>query len=442
MPTSKHDMLQPAAASQGAGRRGAGRRGALGLTAAALLAATLGGGAAVAQTKEIRVLLANHPYGDLLKAAIPQFEQQSGIKVNLESLQESQLTTKLTTEFATRSSSVDVFMTRPLQDGKLFSKNKWYEPLAGYDFADYPANAVGFVTFDGRPSIVPIVTEWQVLFYRKDLLAAAGLQVPKTLDELAAAAEKLNTANVAGLASRGKGAAAVTQISSYLYNFGGEFLDKGAAAFDSPAGVEAFRFYGKLLGSYGPRGVTSMSWENILPLFQAGRIAMWTDASVFFGQITDPSKTTLGAGTVGVAKFPAGPKADTPNYVTSWGIAIASQSRKKDMAKTFLDWATSKDFATKAMVANIPAARSSVWEDAAVTSKIEPGIVETRAFASKNGKPVDRPFMSSVGEARDLIGEVIIEAINTKGAAPLDAMAKERAAKVNDLLRDTGEYGQ
>jgi multiple sugar transport system substrate-binding protein len=36
-----------------------------------------------AQAKEIRVLLANHPYGDLLKAAIPEFEASSGIKVNL-----------------------------------------------------------------------------------------------------------------------------------------------------------------------------------------------------------------------------------------------------------------------------------------------------------------------------------------------------------------------
>jgi len=226
-------------------------------------------GGAMAQTKEIRVLLANHPYGDILKAAIPQFEQQSGIKVNVESLQESQLSTKLTTEFATASSSVDVFMTRPLQDGKLFAKNKWYEPLVGYDFSDYPANTVSIVTYEGKPNIVPLVTEWQVLFYRKDLLAAAGIKVPTNLDELAAAAEKLNTGGVAGLASRGKGAAAVTQLSSYVYNFGGQYLDKGMAVFDSKEAIDGIRYYGKVIGSYGPRGVTSMSWENILPLFQA-----------------------------------------------------------------------------------------------------------------------------------------------------------------------------
>jgi multiple sugar transport system substrate-binding protein len=84
----------------------------------------------MAQSGEIRVLVANHPYGELLKLSIPQFEKSTGIKVNVESLQEGQLTQKLTTEFATKSSTVDVFMTRPLQEGKMFSKNGWYEPLS------------------------------------------------------------------------------------------------------------------------------------------------------------------------------------------------------------------------------------------------------------------------------------------------------------------------
>ena len=398
---------------------------------------------AQAQTKEIRVLLANHPYGELLKAAIPEFEAATGIKVNAESLQESQLTTKLTTEFATNSSSVDVFMTRPLQEGKMFHKNGWYEPLASYNFADYPKNVMSVATFGSRPYIVPLVTEWQVLYFRKDLLAAAGLKVPATFAELEAAAAKLNSESVAGFASRGKGAAAVTQLSSYVYNYGGLYLDKGTAVFDSKPAVDAIRYYGKLLGNYGPKGVTSMSWENVMPLFQAGKVAMWTDASVFYGQIVDPAKTQIGADKVGIANLPAGPKASAPFIVTSWGMAVAKQSKRKDMALKFLDWATSRELAAKGMLANITMARTSVWEDKTVLAKVNPGLVETRAYAAKNGYPLDRPYMSAVGEARDLIGELIIESINTKGASPnLEKMAKERVVKVNDLLEDTGELGK
>lgn len=414
------------------------------LASTLVLATSLGlATGAFAQTKEIRVLLANHPYGELLKSVIPEFEKQAGVKVNVESLQESQLTTKLTTEFATRSSSVDVFMTRPLQEGKMFNKNGWYEPLASMDFSDYPKNVMSVAAAGSTPYLVPLVTEWQVLYYRKDLFQAAGLKVPTNFTELEETAKKLNSDSVAGIASRGKSAAAVTQLSSYVYNFGGSYLDKGVAVFDAPPAIEAMRYYGKILGNYGPKGVTSMSWENIMPLFQAGKIAMWTDASVFYGQIVDPAKTQVPAANVGIANMPAGPKTNSPFIVTSWGIAVAKQSKNKEMALKFLDWATSKDIAIKGMLANITMARSSVWQDKKVLEVIHPGLVETRAFAAQNGNPFDRPYMSAVGEARDQIGELIIEAINTKGeSANLPALAKEKAARVNELLKDSGEYGQ
>ncbi len=404
-----------------------------------LSAAALAG----AQAPEIRVLLANHPYGELLKAAIPEFEQATGIKVNVESLQESQLTTKLTTEFATNSSSVDVFMTRPLQEGKMFYKNGWYAPLAGYDFADFPTNTMNVATFGTKTYLVPLVTEWEVLYYRKDLLKKAGIAAPTTFAELEAAAKKLNAGGVAGFASRGKGAAAVTQMSSFVYNYGGQYLDRGKAAFDQPAALDATRFYGRLLANYGPQGSTSLSWENIMPLFQAGKVAMWTDASVFYGQIVDPAKSQVPAESVGVATFPAGPKGNTPYIVVSWGMAVAKQSKNKDAAMKFLAWATSKDLAKRGMLANITMARSSVWADPEILARMNKELVATRAYAAKNGFPFDRPYMSAVGEARDRIGELIISSINSAGAAAdLDRKAREMAGKVNELLEDTGEAGQ
>jgi multiple sugar transport system substrate-binding protein len=408
----------------------------------AILLAAFAIAAAGAQAKEIRVLLANHPYGDLLKAAIPEFEQASGIKVNLEQYQEGQLSTKLATEFATGSSTVDVFMSRPLQEAKMFYKNGWFQPLASYDFSDFPKSALGLVTFGSKTYAVPIVTEWQVLYYRVDLLKKAGIPVPKTFAQLEAAAKKLNTADVAGYASRGKGNPAVTQLSTYIYNYGGNYLDKGQAAFASKSAVDAIRFYGKMLGSYGPAGITAMSWDNIMPLFQAGKIAMWTDASVFYGQIVDPAKSQVPAANVGMADLPAGPAGSKPYFVVSWSIAISKKTKNLDAAKQFLDWATGKEMAKRGLAAQIPMARDSAWADKDLLSKVLPSLVATRAFAAKNGMPYDRPYMSAVGEARDRIGEVIVESINTKGeSATLQATAERMAAKVNELLEDTGEFG-
>ncbi len=394
------------------------------------------------EQKEIRVLLANHPYGELLKEAIPEFEEETGIKVNVESLQESQLTQKLTTEFATGSSTVDVFMTRPLQEGLLFNKNGWYAPLDSYDFSDYPGNTVDIGRKDGTPYIVPLVTEWQVMYYRKDLFEAAGISVPTNFTELEAAAKALTKDGVAGFGSRGKGAAAVTQLSSYIYNYGGRYLEDNVAVFDSPEAVEAIRYYGRLLGNYGPQGVVSMSWENLMPVFQAGKLAMWTDASVFYGQVVDPAKTQIPAEDVGVAQLPRGPKDDSPFIVVSWGMAMSNKSKNNEDAMKFLEWATSKSLAIEGMKKNITMARNSAWLDEGVRKIMNPGLIETQSHAAKNGYPFDRPFMSAVGQARDLIGEVVIESINTKGeSSKLQALATEKVKAVNDLLKADGEYG-
>jgi multiple sugar transport system substrate-binding protein len=412
-----------------------------GLAAVLVMMAALAG-CAKKSGGELRVLLANHPYGELLKPAIPEFENETGIKVTVESLQEAQLTQKLTTEFATNSSTVDVFMTRPLQETLLFNKNGWYAPLDGYDFSDYPTNTVDIGRKDGKAYIVPLVTEWEVLYYRKDLFEKESISVPTTLAELETAAAALTKDGVAGLGSRGAGAAAVTQMSSYLYNYGGKYLDNGVAVFDSPDAVEAIRCYGRLLGSYGPQGVSSMSWEALMPVFQSGKLAMWTDASVFYGQVIDPSKTQIPAENVGVAKFPAGPKGDSPFIVVSWAMAVSSGTKNSEAAMKFLDWATSRSLAVEGMKRNITMARNSAWLDPAVRAQVNPGIIETQAHAASNGFPYDRPFMSSVGKARDLIGEVILESIDTKGAsALLQALASEKASAVNDLLKADGEYG-
>jgi multiple sugar transport system substrate-binding protein len=232
-------------------------------------------------------------------------------------------------------------------------------------------------------------------------------------------------------------------MSSYVYNYGGRYLDGNVAVFDKAEAVDAIRYYGRLLGNYGPQGVTSMSWEALMPVFQAGRLAMWTDASVFYGQIIDPTKTQIPADNIGVAKLPVGPKGDSPFIVVSWAMGISGSTKNPDAAMKFLTWATSKELALKGMAANITMARNSAWSDPQVKATMNPGLIETQAHAAQNGYPYDRPFMSSVVQARDLIGEVIIESINSRGASPrIPALAVEKAAAVNDLLKADGEYGK
>ena len=394
----------------------------------------------------IRVLFANHPWAEAIKPLVAEFEKETGITVKAESYSEKNLSDKLTVELATGSSSIDVYMSRPLQEAKLFAKNKWAADLkpfitdpnktpADWDWNDNKKSAIAAVTVDGVIVSSPIVGEWSTLYYRKDLFEKAGLKPPATLEELEAAAKKLNDpANgVAGFVARGNRGAAVTQFSPFLYSFGADFIKDGKAAFDTPEAMEAFKFYGRILKNYGPPGVTNMSWEQAIVVFSSGKAAMWIDAAVFAGQVTDKTKSQV-ADQVGFAVFPAGPKGAKPYDAVAWGLGISSQSKNKDASWEFIKWANSKSMMKKMLAAGIPVTRNSAWADKEATSKYPPGFADVAQKSGAIAVPYDRPVMTAVGEARDAIGTIIVKAIETGGAEDLTPVIKEQAKIVNDLL--------
>lgn len=408
-------------------------------------------GAKKFEGQTIRYIAANHMWNDTLKPLIPEFEKETGVKVSLESYEESQLTQKLSIEFASGNSTVDAFMTRPLQEGKMFAKANWYAPLddyiknapADWDWNDFMKANVKATTENGKIMSIPLVNETETLFYRTDLFEAAKLQPPTTLEELEAAAKALNdpSKEIYGIVSRGNMGAAVTQFSSYLYGFGGDFIKDGKAVIDSPEAVKAFQYYGRLLKNYGPPGVINMSWPQAVALFASGKAAMYTDASVMLAQMTDPAKSKI-AGKIGVVPFPAGPAGQKPYMVTSWALAVSEKSQNKDAAWEFIRWSTSKENMTKGQLNGVSQTRNSVWSDTNVTSKLVPGFEAVSKKSAEIGIPYDRPVMTQVGEARDAIGAVIVKSITSGGTDDIAKLSKEAAEKVNGMLEKAGEGGK
>lgn len=391
----------------------------------------------------IRFLAANHPWTDTIKGLLPEFEQKTGIKVNMESIAENQLTQKLTVELTAGGGTVDVFMQRPLQEAKLFQKNGWYADLneylkdsaktpTDYDFADFYPGPVETETVQGHLTGIPLITEQQIIYYRKDLFEAKGIKVPTTMEELEAAAKALHdpSGGVYGIVMRGQGNPAVTQFSSFLYSMGGDFLQDGKAAIATPEAIKAFTLYGKLLREYGPPGVLNMSWPQAAALFAQGKAAMWLDANSLYNNVTDPKKSTV-ADKVGFAQFPAGDKGSLPYSVTSWGISIAASSKNRDAAWEFVKWATSKEIVLKTQSAGNPGARKSVWENPEGTKAWPAEWVEVARKSSAVGRPADRPQVINVGQARDIIGEVITAAITGKDVA---AAANDANARFQQLI--------
>lgn len=393
----------------------------------------------------IRVMLSNHPWADAIKPLLPQFQQQTGIQVKVESYGETQLAQKLTVEFASGSSTIDVFMQRPLQDARLYVKNGWNVDLntyvkdsnktpASWDYKDIVPSALATVTINNTLSSIPIVSEHQVLYYRKDLLQQAGLSVPKTLTELQQAAAKLNNPGKQqyGFVARGQQAQAVTQFSGFLYNLGGDWFDPQThkATLNTPAALAAFKLYGDLLRNYGPPGVLNMSWPQAVAVFGQGKAALYTDADSIYENLLDPTKSQV-ADKTGVAPFPSGPAGSTPYSVCSWGLAISSNAPNKDAAWEFIKWATSKEITLKTQGNGaVPSARTSVYTMKGGVDKF-PKDWLAAAQAETGGKQYDRPVVVQVGQARDIIGTVIVAAIEGKD---INASAQQANTQFQELL--------
>ncbi|MGE5673054.1 MAG: ABC transporter substrate-binding protein [Mycobacterium leprae] len=396
----------------------------------------------------IRFLASVHPWTDTIKKDIPAFEEATGMKVNMEVIAENQLTQKLTVELTSGQGTVDVFAQRPLQEAKLFEKNGWYADLtpyindtkktpANWDIKDFFPGAMQTETVNNHIVGIPTITEQEIMYYRKDLFQQKNIKVPTTIAELEAAAKALNDPDhkMYGIVMRGQGNPAVTQFSSFLYSMGGEFIKDNKFVLDSPEAIKAFTTYGNLLGKYGPPGVLNMQWQQAAGIFAQGQAAIWVDANSLYLNVTDPKNSQIGD-KVGFAQFPAGDKGSLPYSVTSWGLSMASSSKNKDAAWAFIQWATSKEMVLKTQSAGNPSARTSVWNNPDGTKGWPAEWVDVAKKEGAVGKPADRPLVINVTQARDLIGEVITAAINGKD---VEATAKDRNAKLNDLLANDGK---
>lgn len=393
-------------------------------------------------SKTLRVTLANHVWTENIKKALPEFEKQTGLKVEVTQLGEDQLSDQYNVKLNAGSSDIDVMMYRPLQEGKLFAKNKYLADLSkqvksdkSWDYSDFQAGPAQATTYKGKVVGVPIITEREVLYYRKDLLAKAGLTAPpKTLDELKAAAAKVQAADpgVAGFVARTNKSAAVTQFSSFLYSFGGDFDDNGKATLNSDAAKQAYAFYGGLIKDHGPANVsTDMSWPEAMAIFTQGKAAFYTEADSLYKNATDPAKSKV-ADTVGFAPFPAGPAGSKPYNIPSWALGINDASNNKDNAWKFIKWATSKEQTLAQQKSGVPSARKSVWADPEGTATYPKDLADAIAESTKAGVGHDRPLVVKVAQAREIVGQPIVDVIAGKDAAASADTANQAFQKFLD----------
>jgi polyol transport system substrate-binding protein len=308
-----------------------------------------GGGGGAATT--ITVGSVDNPSMADLKKLIPDFEAaHSNIKVNIVTLPEDQIRQQVTQDVATQSGRFDLF-TIGTYEVPLWANLGWLQDLSPYiakDSSYAPDDLIPGIrtalTYKNDLYAVPFYGESSMLMYRKDLLAAKGVTMPDhpTWDQVAAAANKVNTPSLSGICLRGLPGwgEQLAPLDTVVNTFGGRWFDQGwNAQLNSPAWHDAVTFYVNLLKTAGEPGAGNAGFTECLNAYNSGKVAMWYDATVAASFFTGDAATNSG-----YAYAPTKVK-DWSGWLWAWTLAMGSASTKKDAAWTFADWATSKAYA-------------------------------------------------------------------------------------------------
>lgn len=287
---------------------------------------------------------------------VDAFAESSGVDVELTAVAEDQFNQILTSN-AAAGDLPDVIGGLPLGQVRTLSANELIdteavgEVLDGLDPATFSESALQ-LTADGDEQLAIPSESWiQLLVYRKDLFEQAGLAEPTTYDDILAAAEALDSPDVAGFVGANVAGDAFTAQTMEEIGLGNgcEMVDEeGEVLFDSPECVEALDFYGQLMQDYTVSGAQDV--DTTRASYFAGQAAMIIWSTFILDEMAglrddalptcpecrdDPGFLAENSGVVTSIQGPSGDEPATFGEVTSWTIAAESAT---EPATEFVDY--------------------------------------------------------------------------------------------------------
>lgn len=339
--------------------------------AAASVAAGAGGTLAfpaIAQAKpfagvKLRGAAYQHGFFNILRKYIPEFEQQTGMTVDLQLSAFPVYNQQADLELSSGGNSWDfcnvtfILAARWVAAGLLanlsdFAADRKLTPAswnpddfvkgAQLPYLDKAGKAYGFA-WEGGAMLMGIS--------RMDLMKKRGVEAPRTFDELMKAAEAIH--------GQDGGSGPVTGFVSsnlhhwflppYVQGFGGDLFVNPPSdikpALDSAAAIQATDFYSKLLSRYSPQGVLGYTEDQARAALIGGRSNIFIHSSSWVSaMLTSPDSKVKD--TARVMRMPAGPKGDFPAS-NSQGLGIPKNAKNKEAAWEFIKWTLSPELSAR-----------------------------------------------------------------------------------------------
>ncbi|MFI0503844.1 extracellular solute-binding protein [Streptomyces albogriseolus] len=313
-----------------------------------------------------------------------------------------------------------------------FASIGYLAPLDGTaaldDESDYLPQAAASTRYEGKTYAVPQVIDTLALFYNKDLLKKAGVEVPASVAELkTSAAEIRKKTGATGLYLRGDDP---YWFLPYLYGEGGDLVDEKnkTVTIDDEAGVKAYRTLKDLVDSKAAVTDASDGWNNMQNAFKSGKVAMMLNGPWAIEDVRAGARFK-DAANLGVAPVPAGSvRQGSPQG--GWNLSVYAGSKNLNASYAFVKYMSSARVQqqTTEKLSLLPT-RTSVYKVPAVADN-----EMVKFFKPAVDKAVERPW---IAQGNALFEPIRLQMANVlSGKTSPDKAAANSGDAYRKLLKD------
>ncbi|MBC2852224.1 sugar ABC transporter substrate-binding protein [Cetobacterium sp. 2G large] len=384
------------------------------------------------KTTEISFMIPD--WGVPSQAMLDEFQNESGIKVNIETVSWDDIRNKIAIAANGKKAAADVFEVDWSWVGEFDSAN-WLEPLnlTQEDMNDIPSLSTFIV--NGKTLAVPYANDFRIAYYNKDLYKSANLEEPQTWDDVTKNMETLKENNILKYPytfplNANEGTTTSFIWLTYLRD-GKVFNDDNTI--NKENALKTLNFINNMVKKelINPANLTMSAIDTYRELLSKDAAFMVGPTS-FIARATDPNQSKV-IGEIDVILPPGENGKTTQTMALTEAVGVSSLSENKEAAKKFVEWYTSKK-TQRAFFKEISAipTRTSVLNEVIDAGEIKnPGAMKEVSLLVKS------PFPNGVPAYYAEMSNVIYNAVNKMASGNItpEVAVEEIDSKIKDLLK-------
>jgi len=329
-----------------------------------LLAACSSGGTDSEASGEINVFLIPSPSSTSIQSFIPDFEAETGIKVNVSETPYGEAHQKQLLSYQQKAGTYDVaqfdnsFLMPFCQAQAMAPLDGYLGDSSEYDIADFSQSQQDYGKCNGETLGLTLSTEPMIQWYRTDIYEKLGLTPAKTWDEYYNNAKKVQDAG---------GPNVSWWWMTMVWSFGGNLYDDALnPTVNSKEAIAATDFLKKLM-TVSPKGASTANSDEVTSKFLGENIGAMINYSGYYGSVLDKS-INKNEGKIGTAPMPKGSANIT--HLAGWNIGIPKDAKNPTAAWKFLEYVLGKTNAKTYLESGAAAiGRKSITTDADLLAK-------------------------------------------------------------------------